>query len=63
MTATRVFLPSPNELMQFELVHKQITGHHAMSLIIIQDMRERAKRWVADECDEAAASSSVGAEG
>jgi hypothetical protein len=57
------FLPSPNELMQFELVHKQITGHHAMSLIIIQDMRERAKKRVADECDEAAASSSVGAEG
>jgi hypothetical protein len=43
------FLPSPNELMQFELVHKQITGHHAMSLIIIQDMRERAKKWVAEE--------------
>jgi hypothetical protein len=57
------FLPSPDELMRFELVHKQITGHHAMSLIIIQDMRERAKKWVAEHGSETAASSQVAVDG
>jgi hypothetical protein len=48
------FLPSPEQLVQFELIHKQISGYHAMSLIIIQEMRERAKRWVADEVEKLA---------
>jgi hypothetical protein len=46
------FLPNPDELMQIELIHKQITGYYAVSLIIMQEMRERAKRWVADEVEK-----------
>jgi hypothetical protein len=36
------FVPSPDELLLFEMLHKQIIGYAAMSLIIIQTMRSRA---------------------
>lgn len=35
------FVPSPDELLLFEMLHKQIIGYGAMSLIIIQTMRGR----------------------
>jgi hypothetical protein len=35
------FVPSPDQLLLFEMLHKQITGYAAMSLIIIRTMRER----------------------
>jgi hypothetical protein len=35
------FVPSPDELVLFEMLHKQITGYAAMSFIIIQTMRSR----------------------
>jgi hypothetical protein len=37
------FVPSADQLVLFEMLHKQIAGFAAMSLIIIQTMRERAR--------------------
>ena len=37
------FVPSIDQLVLFEMMHKQITGYAAMSLIIIKTMRERAR--------------------
>jgi hypothetical protein len=35
------FVPSPDKLVLFELLHKQVTGNAAMSHIIIVTMRLR----------------------
>jgi hypothetical protein len=35
------FVPSPDQLVLFEALHKQITGYAAMSCIIAQNMRAR----------------------
>jgi hypothetical protein len=35
------FVPSPDEPMLFEMLHKQVTGNAAMSHIIIVTMRTR----------------------
>jgi hypothetical protein len=35
------FVPSPDKLVLFELLHKQVTGNAAMSHIIIITMRTR----------------------
>jgi len=37
------FVPSADQLVLFEMLHKQIAGFAAMSLIIIQTMRARAR--------------------
>ena len=37
------FVPSGDQLVLFEMLHKQIAGFAAMSLIIIQTMRARAR--------------------
>jgi len=37
------FVPSADQLMLFEMMHKQVTGYAAMSIIIVQTMRERAR--------------------
>jgi hypothetical protein len=37
------FVPSADELVLFEMLHKQITGYAAMSLIIVETMRKRAR--------------------
>jgi hypothetical protein len=36
------FVPNADQLVLFEMLHKQIAGYAAMSHIIIQTMRERA---------------------
>jgi hypothetical protein len=35
------FVPSADQLVLFELLHKQITGHAAMSILIVKTMRQR----------------------
>ena len=35
------FVPNADQLLLFEMLHKQITGYAAMSLIIIKTMRQR----------------------
>jgi hypothetical protein len=35
------FVPSADQLVLFEMLHKQIVGYSAMSLIIVKEMRER----------------------
>jgi hypothetical protein len=37
------FVPNADQLVLFEMLHKQITGFAAMSHITIETMRERAK--------------------
>jgi hypothetical protein len=37
------FVPSADQLVLFEMLHKQIAGYAAMSYVIIQTMRERAQ--------------------
>jgi hypothetical protein len=37
------FVPSADQLVMFELLHKQVVGFTAMSHIIIGTMRRRAK--------------------
>jgi hypothetical protein len=37
------FVPSADQLVLFEILHKQIVGYSAMSLIILNEMHERAK--------------------
>jgi hypothetical protein len=41
------FVPNTDELVLFEMMHKQVTGYAAMSLIIVKTMRERARGVVA----------------
>jgi hypothetical protein len=37
------FVPSRDQLLLLEMIYKQITAHHAMMIIILQTMRERAR--------------------
>jgi hypothetical protein len=37
------FVPDADQLLLFELLHKQITGHAAMSIVIVKTMRQRAR--------------------
>jgi hypothetical protein len=37
------FVPSADQLVLFEMLHKQILGHCAMSHIILRTMRDRAR--------------------
>jgi hypothetical protein len=37
------FVPSTDQLVLFEMLHKQIVGYSAMSLIILKEMHERAR--------------------
>jgi hypothetical protein len=37
------FVPDADQLVLFEMMHKQVNGYAAMSTIILQTMRERAK--------------------
>jgi hypothetical protein len=37
------FVPNADQLVLFEMLHKQIAGYAAMSHSIIETMRERAK--------------------
>ena len=37
------FVPDADQLVLFELIHKQLVGFSAMSLIIVHEMRTRAK--------------------
>ncbi len=35
------FVPSADQLLLIEMLHKQITGYAAMSIIIVETMRQR----------------------
>jgi hypothetical protein len=35
------FVPSADQLVLLELLHKQITGYAAMSIVIVETMRQR----------------------
>jgi hypothetical protein len=37
------FVPSCDQLLLLEMIYKQMTAHHAMMLVILQTMRERAR--------------------
>jgi hypothetical protein len=36
-------VPSCDQLLLLEMIYKQMTAHHAMMLVILQTMRERAR--------------------